>query len=201
MLHLTNMPFDQHLLVLDVSHAAQMCKVADMWDAPGCLEGCGSALAQLSSALDLQGVMAILQLLPDAVQQLVCGHSTWVQRCVELVCEGASAGMDMQPLLLQLFADVHAMLTSPDQLRRFRQLPYHAIKIWADSDDLVVDSEDSVAVALGWWVAGAEGSKCSEEQLKELSGLLRVRHMSAGEQQNGRGPQTVVLAESFEVLL
>jgi hypothetical protein len=77
----------------------------------------------------------------------------------------------VQALLLHVFGDIHAMLTSPDQLERFRQLPYRAIRAWADSDDLVVDSEDSVAVALGWWVAGAEGSKCSEEQLKELSGL------------------------------
>jgi hypothetical protein len=167
-----------------VSHAVQMCKVADMWDAPGCMGCCLKALAQLTaSELDLQGRMTILQLLPDAAQQLVCDHSIWVQRCVEVVCEGVSAGKDAQALLLHLFGDVHALLTSPDLLQHFRQLSFTAIKAWADSDDLVVDSEDSVAVALGWWAAGAEGSKCSEEQLKELSGLVRLRHMSAGEQQ------------------
>jgi hypothetical protein len=46
----------------------------------------------------------------------------------------------------------------------------------------VVDIEDSVAVALGWWVGGAEGSKCTKDQLKELSGLIRVRHLSTGRQ-------------------
>jgi hypothetical protein len=72
-----------------------------------------------------------------------------VQQCVQVVCEGASAGKDVQPQLLHLFGDVHAMLTSPDKLRRFRQLPFEAVKAWADSGDLIVDSEDSVAVALG----------------------------------------------------
>jgi hypothetical protein len=143
--------------------------------------GCSlRALAHLkASQLDLQGRMDILQLLPDAAQQLV-QHGIWVHRCVELVCEGASAGKDVQPLLLHLFGDVHALLTSPDHLQHFRQLSFTAIKAWAGSDDLVVDSEDSVAVALGWWAAGTEGRKCGEDRLKELSGLLRVRHMSAG---------------------
>jgi hypothetical protein len=92
-----------------------------------------------------------------------------VQQCVQVVCEGPSAGKDVQLLLLQLFGDVHAMLTSPYQLKRYSRLPYQAIRVWADSDDVMVDSEDSVAVALGWWLKGAEGSQCSEDQLKELS--------------------------------
>jgi hypothetical protein len=175
-----------------VSHVVQMCKVADMWDAAGCLSSCLRALAQLTaSELDLQGRMDILQLLPDAAQQLI-HHTTWVQHCVQVVCEAVSGKRDMQALLLHLFGDVHALLTSPDHLQHFRQLSFTAIKAWAGSDDLVVDSEDSMAVALEWWVAGAEGSKCSQEQLKELSGLLRVRHMSAGEQQNGRNQQNVL---------
>jgi hypothetical protein len=158
----------------------QMCKVADMWDAQECLRLSFSNLTQLkASELDLQGTPAIWQVLPDAVQKL-SGHSTWVQQCAQMVCEGVSAGKDVQPLLLQVFGDVHAMLTSPQLLQHFRQLPLQAARIWADSDNLVVDSEDSVAVALGWWVAGEVGSMCSEDQLKELSGLLRVRHMSTG---------------------
>jgi hypothetical protein len=156
-----------------------------MWDAPGCLELSFKALTQIkASELTLQGTPAVLKLLPNPVCKLG-GHSTWIQKCVQMVCEGVSAGKDVQPLLLHVFGDVHAMLNSPEQLNRLRQLPFQAVKAWADSDDLMVDSEESVAVALGWWVAGAEGSKCSEEQLKELSGLVRVRHMSAGERVTG----------------
>jgi hypothetical protein len=158
----------------------QMCKVADMWGAPGCLLLCFRALAQSEGApLELQGLPAILQLLPEAVKE-VPEYDAWVQQCVKLLCEGAAAGSDVLPVLLHFFGDVHALLTSPGQLLHFRKLPFSAVKAWAASDDLVVDIEDSVAVAIGWWVEGSEGSKCSEEQLKELSGLLRVKHLTPG---------------------
>jgi hypothetical protein len=154
-----------------------------MWDAPMCLQLCFSSLAQLQAEqLHLHGLPAIWQVLPDAVQKLG-GHSTWVQQCVRVVCAGASAGHDVQPMLLVLFRDVHALLTNPAQLSHFRQLPFLALKAWAASDDLLVDSEDSVAVALGWWVAGEVGRRCNQEQLKELSRLLRVQHLLASGEQ------------------
>jgi hypothetical protein len=87
------------------------------------------------------------------------------------------------PILLYLFEDVHALLTNTTKLNLFCQLPYSAIKAWAGSDHLVVDSENSVAVALGAWVeaqAGPSGQGCSKEQKKGLSGLLRVKHLSHG---------------------
>jgi hypothetical protein len=81
-------------------------------------------------------------------------------------------------VLFYLFADVHSLLTSPAKLTSFHQLPYAAIKAWAASDDLVVDSENSVVVALGSWVAAA--GNCSIEQRKELSTLIRVKHLTPG---------------------
>jgi hypothetical protein len=88
------------------------------------------------------------------------------------------------PLLLCCFGDVHALLTSPTVLQSFLHLPYTAIKAWAGSDDLVVDSENSVAVALGAWIEGAEhdpSRACSREQKQELSGLLRAMRLTPGE--------------------
>jgi hypothetical protein len=82
--------------------------------------------------------------------------------------------------LAKVFGDVHAMLTGPELLRLFKQLPYHAVRAWAASDGLTVDSENSVAVALTAWAEGELGSKCTEAQKKELSGLLRVCHLSTG---------------------
>jgi hypothetical protein len=158
-----------------------MCNVADMFRAPDCLLLSFRALAQSEKTqLELQGLTAILQLLPEAVEGLP-EYDAWRQRCVKLVSEGAAAGRDVLPVLAYFFGDAHALLTDPGQLLHFRQLPFAAVKAWAASDELVVDSEDSVAVALGWWVRGAEGSKCNEEQLKELSGLLRVKHLTPGE--------------------
>jgi hypothetical protein len=81
-------------------------------------------------------------------------------------------------LLLYLFADVHSLLTSPAKLKCFWQLPFATVKAWAASDNLVVDSENSVVVALGSWIEASED--CSAEQQKELSGLIRVKHLTPG---------------------
>jgi hypothetical protein len=63
-------------VVFAVSPAVQMCKVADMWDARECLRLSFNGLAQLkASELDVREMMAILHLLPDAVQRLG-DHST-----------------------------------------------------------------------------------------------------------------------------
>jgi hypothetical protein len=105
---------------------------------------------------------------------------------MKLVCN--TTGSDatnsyILPILLYLFGDVHALLTSVCKLARFQHLPYSAIKAWAGSDDLVVDSENSVAVAVGAWIqaqAAGVSRTCTKEQKQELSGLLRIKCMSAG---------------------
>jgi hypothetical protein len=92
-------------------------------------------------------------------------------------------GSNILPILLYLFGDVHALLTDSARLKRFLQLPYSAIKAWAGSDDLVVDSENSVAVAVGAWIEAKVGGApraCSKEQQEELSRLLRLSTMSTG---------------------
>jgi hypothetical protein len=147
----------------------QMCKIADMWDAPACLDLCAAALAQQQQQQNLmqpQEFAAMLQLLPEAVRSTP-QITAWQAGTVAA--------------FVKQYNDVHSLVTSAEMLLTFRELPYPAIKAWMASDDLIVDSEDSVAVAIGWWVGGDEDSKCSEEQLKELSRLLRVKHLTAGE--------------------
>jgi hypothetical protein len=149
----------------------QMCHVADMWGAEACIRLCFAALA--TSPVELLSpteFLAVLALLPESATSSPEKES-WQQ-----VCKTVTAA------LVDKHKDVHKLVTDPDQLMQFQQLPFMVIKAWADSDDLVVDSEDSVAVALGWWVAGAEGSKCKRQQLKELAGLVRVQHLTAGEE-------------------
>jgi hypothetical protein len=50
------------------------------------------------------------------------------------------------------------------------------VKDWAVAEQLVVDTEDSMAVVLAWWCKGPVGRACRAHQLKELAGLLRVKH-------------------------
>jgi hypothetical protein len=80
--------------------------------------------------------------------------------------------------MAQHFNDVHAMLTDGALLKKFLQLHFPLVSAWASSDDLVVDSENSVAVALTVWSKGRQGKESSHDQLEQLPGLLRVKHLS-----------------------
>jgi hypothetical protein len=146
--------------------SSQMSRVADMWGAAACLRKCFTALAQLNGGYqELQELIAILLWLPDSVQALA-SYANW-----EAQWQGS---------IVEWFNDVHALFTSHDQLQHFRQLPFAAVKAWASSDKLIIDSENDVAAAISWWYGGNQGSRASEEQLKELSGLLRVANLSPG---------------------
>jgi hypothetical protein len=127
---------------------------------------CFAALAQLEvEKLDVEDLTAVLTWLPDSVYalpQYAAWEASWHTHIVKM------------------FQDVHVLLTSFEQLQHFRHLPFVAVQAWAASDKLVVDSENSVAVAISWWYGGKQGSGASEDQLKQLSGLLRVVHLSHG---------------------
>jgi hypothetical protein len=101
--------------------------------------------------------------LPESVQSLA-DYDTWR--------DAQSSAM------AQHFDDVHDMLTEEPWLKQFLQLPFPLVAAWASSDDLLVDSENSVAVALDAWAEGPQGKDSSHDQLKQLSGLLRVKHLS-----------------------
>jgi hypothetical protein len=144
----------------------QMCRIADMWLAPECLQASLTALTQLKSGkLQAEDLLGVLSWLPEGV--LAQPKSTALKE-------------QFPAQVVTMFQDVHGLLTNPTQLQRFRKLPFQAVRVWADSDKLVVDSENSVAVALSWWYGGDLGSQATEGQLKELSGLLRVKHLTHG---------------------
>jgi hypothetical protein len=158
-----------------------MCRVADHWGAEYCLEACLARLNELvgwnSTCNEL---CELLRDLPKSVQQLP-QHAAWQEKVNGILVNSANADDTIAGctayLLFSLFADVHALLTSPAKLQHFRQLPYAAVKAWASSDELVVDSENSVVVALGSWVSAHK--KCiTSVQKKELSSLIRVKHLT-----------------------
>jgi hypothetical protein len=142
-----------------------MCKIADMWGALACLRKCFTALSQATELLAVDDLAGLCSLLPDIVTTFP-SYSQWKSR--------------LQQCVVKAFPDVYTLLTTYDQLQRFRLLPFHAVLAWAESDGLVVDSEYSVAVAISWWYGGDLGSQATEDQLKELSGALRLKHLSNG---------------------
>jgi hypothetical protein len=129
----------------------------------------------------MEALAQVMLLLPDSISSLP-EHSSWSAKCMDILSKSDTPDMaaPVATALVHLFGDVHALLTSPEQLQLFRRLPFHAVRAWAASDELTVDSENSVAVALTVWSAGEKGSQCTEAQKEELSGLLRVRHLSTG---------------------
>jgi hypothetical protein len=119
--------------------------------------------------MQVEELVSILEWLPDTVSDSATALPQY-----------PAVKRQLKEQIVSKFSDVHGLLIDHDQLQRFRQLPFQAVRAWAASDDLVVDSENSVAVAISWWYHGEVGSDASEEQLKELSGLLRVAHLSNG---------------------
>jgi hypothetical protein len=135
------------------------------------LDLCLTALAQRVSS-DAPGITRILAdttaLLPDRAK-LLPGFSAWQEQCKTIINS-----------IVDTFLHVPSIITQTAKLTSFREQPLTVIKPWASRSDLVVDCEDSVAVLLGWWIRGVEGSKCSQEQLKELAQLLRVKELTTG---------------------
>jgi hypothetical protein len=159
----------------------QMCQVADMWGAQECLDLCFTVLVQNKEGLQGENDLeTVLQLLPAAVQRCT-EYAACNLHCFAAVKAACLSIRDVPlGLLLHCFGDVHALVSCYGQLRAFAFLPLKAVKLWAASDDLVVDSEDSVAVALGWWV-GKRHYALVQREVWELAGLIRVRQLTAGE--------------------
>jgi hypothetical protein len=124
------------------------------------------ALTQLQGSWQqLEHLAPVLSWLPDSTSALP-QYAAWEQK--------------WQKHVSSTFQDVYALLTSNSLSQQFRCLPFSAVRAWAASDDLRVDSENSVAVVISWWYGGQEGCNTSKQQLEELSGLLRVRELSPG---------------------
>jgi hypothetical protein len=140
-----------------------------MWDAAACLSLSFTALTQVEpGSVKAQQLTEVLALLPASLEQLP-QHEIWKQKQQVIISS-----------IVKGFADVYALVTSKDQLLGFRNLPFIVVKAWAAFDGLLVDSEDSVAVALNWWVKGQEGLQCSKQQLQDLARMVRVQHMNPG---------------------
>jgi hypothetical protein len=172
----------QHVTVTGTACQLQMCRVADHWEAEDCLISCLKRLIQLPDKdLGCAQLAQLLPQLPASIRQLP-QYKEWEQKLMQILVASAKASTALDAssayLLVYLFADVHSLLTSQPQLKCFRQLPFHAVKAWAASDNLVVDSENSVVIALSSWIKAA--GDCSTEQQKELSSLIRVKHLTPG---------------------
>jgi hypothetical protein len=175
-----------------------MLILSDRWLAPACMQLCLDALAALPpSELDAMTLLTVLEQLPSSVAQH-CDTTAFRRRCASVassltvitndklplvsrvISMLAAAGESCVSLVLQCFENVPLVLTTPDLVKAFIQLPHPAVLAWADNSALQVDSENSVAAALDMWCRGPQGRSCSQDQLKQLAQLVRVKHFSTG---------------------
>ncbi|KAJ9511331.1 hypothetical protein QJQ45_029734 [Haematococcus lacustris] len=154
-----------------------MCRVAERWAFSTLTRCCLQQLSALpASQLPATQLLLVLETLPD-LSGLQPEHNKWLDR-VHSLAAGLAPGPSPLPLLLHLYGDVHAVITSAQLRDYFLQLPATAVLCWAASDELTVDSENSVVELLSLWMAGPKGLSCSTEQQQQLSCLVRVQHLS-----------------------
>ncbi|KAJ9532358.1 hypothetical protein V8C86DRAFT_2801711 [Haematococcus lacustris] len=147
---------------------AQMMNLSDRWKAPACMQLCMEAFALCAkNPSSLQAISQALPLIPDSARQLE---------------EYSAVAGSAAPHLLVMFGNVHAVISGPSLLGCWLDLPYAFVHQWASSDELAVDSEDSVVVLLAAWLAGPLGSKSSSEQERQLARLVRLQHVSCAYQ-------------------
>ncbi|GFH18692.1 BACK domain-containing protein [Haematococcus lacustris] len=159
--------------VKDPLTLARVCRVAERWAFSSLSSSCLKQLADLPpSQLPAEQLVLVLQTLPDSCA-LLPEHQQWQERVHSL-----AGKLNALPLLLHLYGDVHAVITSAQLRTTFQQLPFAAVQQWAGSDALTVDSENSVVELISLWMAGPNGKGCSWVQKQQLSCLVRVQHLS-----------------------
>ncbi|KAL6752754.1 hypothetical protein V8C86DRAFT_3140830 [Haematococcus lacustris] len=150
--------------VKDPLSLARVCRVAERWAFSSLTSKCLLLLAGLPPPqLPAEQLMLVQQTLPDSCA-LLPEYQQWQQR--------------VHHIIRDLYRDVHAVITSAQLRTAFQQLPFAAVQLWAGSDELTVDSENSVVELLSLWMAGPVGKACTLEQQQQLSCLVRVQHLS-----------------------
>lgn len=145
--------------------SSQVFQIADRWEVEPLLAVVAKTLAMLSEEqLTIPLINSALHM-PHHLQQLD-GCRPFVNRCRQRV--------------LSVFSNAYHTYIHRAQRGAFLHLSFPAVRFWAASSELRVDHENTVVVLLSLWAASEEGQRCSEEQLRELTGLVRMLHVSNG---------------------
>ncbi|KAL6761418.1 hypothetical protein V8C86DRAFT_3088368 [Haematococcus lacustris] len=91
----------------------------------------------------------------------------WGQLVTYAECKGHALGAK-----LPYGSPIKHVIIKGDTLGAAWQLPHAAVQLWAGSNALTVDSENSVVELISLWMAGLEGWGCSWEQKQQLSCLV-----------------------------
>ncbi len=134
-----------------------MAVKADYWDCTATLNAC---LTQLRAALASPTLTAavfshLITVLPEQVDVkhvwpvLAAAFAAAHPACAQLLpMLGAEWNQWASTAMLRLFGQVRQVITTDNLREQFCSLPFHLVLQWAGLDQLVVDSENNVAVLL-----------------------------------------------------
>ena len=138
---------------------------ADRWQADGCVELCMATLSRVHiTKITLADVNTTLFALPESVKK-AAAFANFQAMC--------------KKWLVKEFGDVYAVITDNELLKSFCALSFRVVCVWAALDELVVHTENDVAVLLAFWHAGPIGEQCNEQDLLQLGELLRVGSLTS----------------------
>lgn len=79
--------------------------------------------------------------------------------------------------LEQLFGNVRQVITTDSTREELCSLPFFAVQLWAELDQLTADSENTVALLITHWYEEQDDHP-PEEQFVALSGLIRLEQLT-----------------------
>lgn len=151
----------------------QLLQLAEQVQAHSCTSACASSLAAIEPGqLSVPFISDVLHLLASTTLE------SSIPQLEQLRDHCATR-------VLQLFADAVTVANDADLLAQFISLPFLVVQLWASSDQVQVDSENTVAWLLQqWWLhqwaAAAEDHVAAlMGQMQQLSALIRVRQLGA----------------------
>ncbi|KAL6746776.1 hypothetical protein V8C86DRAFT_1452386 [Haematococcus lacustris] len=155
--------YTEQLVFDSPAQLVTVLKIADKWQVQDTVDACRTAFSQLRAQdIDLEVIKKVYGL-----EGVVHNHAHFKELLATV-----------QARLVALFKDVVEVITSPALQAHFLQLPFAAMLALLRSEQLEVDSENSVVVAATLWMTRGRGRFTSPEQRRFLAGAVRLSALS-----------------------
>mmetsp|Transcript_28620 Transcript_28620/g.77209 ORF Transcript_28620/g.77209 Transcript_28620/m.77209 type:complete len:543 (+) Transcript_28620:48-1676(+) len=146
-----------------ISQLVTALKLADRWQADDTIAACSSAFAALDPKdIDL-----------DALKRAYS---------VEGILHNTASFSEMIPKvqgrLMDMFSDLVQVMRSPEMQSQLLQLPFAAVLVLLRSEQLVVDSENTVLAVANLWVTRGQGKGSTDHQKEMLANTVRLHALS-----------------------
>ncbi|KAF5828860.1 hypothetical protein DUNSADRAFT_16962 [Dunaliella salina] len=146
-----------------ISQLVTALKVADCWQADDTVAACSSAFA----ALDPQEIDLDTLKRAYSVEGILHKTTSFGQMIPKV-----------QGRLMDMFSDLIWVMRSPERQSQLLQLPFAAVLVLLRSEQLVVDSENTVLAVANLWVTRGQGKSSTDHQKELLASTVRLHALS-----------------------